>query len=881
MSLRLSVAIIVTLAFFELGYSSLLVERALNEDVKEWPKIFGEVFESVASENAKKINGILLQHMKYIRESVRPKCPTKIHEVRDLSNPNCLIDETFMRLLFLSSRLGCTGIDCSNGADWQSADVQLLKRTILMWLEFVPVEHGKTFPAKDRNAIINYIVDNVYVHVKENDFLALYNLQKKMWLPSAPQMYQITGTCTAEDSKWENDLACAWRNLADDLVILTNAFEAKDNKVTGLSTSIDYQKKLEVQHMGNVVETATSKTRENLEQFSDEIMSVINNNFEGLANYFGTLADYDSDIAAADIVYISDSLDKFKEQTDNLAREIRRVSAILEQATEIASIFDTIVAWQKAAATAAVGIVGVIGGDPGGLVDAWDKMDEALAATINAVRVGTLAGLMTDVNVDMKTIFTAFDKNRELLEDAKKIVAYESNPNGRTDLDDTRMRFLEAYNAYNPQVNTADIARLDQGWTNVLDVIRDSLDDMTQYSSVAVKGTIYAENYLEEMALLIPQITALLESRYEYQFDLMDSLAVNLRAKLAKGSVQDLTDMIKEVRNDQSSKFARKQAALKSLMVSKMHTLQALSLHCNALEYRNAGEMPSVCTNAVESMTDSAIADVISFLPQSCVAGTADGKYVNIPVAKTTGKGAINIHDLYNGKKTTFQVPDAQWLVDNGWLHKYEVENKVFYVKGFELFLMSLDKSEKGRTVLSSISAKSAAPLIKDNTDQRRKYAIKPTQRYEFSYRENIPPCDKTEANPYELCKPLSDICVVRDGFLENKYDIYPSIFSEWEIEVPGLNRNAEAPKFFERDGGLFLQAKILLCSKTPSKKPNITIKDKVSLVKRSRCEEGYYLDRITHSWRQCPSGSSVALGGYFCQPGNSLDISANQGILS
>ena len=877
MSLRLSVTIIVTLAFLKLGYSSLLVERSFNEDVKEWPTIFGEVFESVASENAEEINDILIKHMRYIRESVRPKCPTKFYQsqkVRDLSNPNCLIDETFMRLLFLSSRLGCSSMDCSDAPNWKSDDILLQKRVMLMWLDMIPVEHGKTFPTEERNAMIDYLVDILYVHIKANDLLALDRFLQKARLPSAPQMHQITGTCTAEDFKWENDLACPWRNLADDLMILTNAFKAKKDKVTRLSTSIDYQKKLELQHMANVIETSAATTRENLEEFSDEMMSVINNNFEGLANYFGTLADYDNDISAADIGYISDSLDKFERQTTQLIKDLNTVAEKLADKTLIAAGVDAAFAWLKAATATTIGVLALInpaGSDPSGMLNAWDKMDEAAAATANAIRAGTLEKLMKETNAYMEKVLRGFEENMASLHDARKIIEYESNPNGQTNIDDTRRRFLKAYQDYTPQVNTADIAKLDQGWIEILDTIKSSLDDMSQAVASALKGEIYAKNYLEEMAILIPQITALLESQFEYQFDLMDSLAVNLRAQLAKDSVQDLTDMIEEVKNDQSSKFARKQASLKSLMVSKMHTLQALQLHCNALEYRNAGEMPTVCKTGMEKMSDSAIADVISFLPQSCIAGTTDGKYVNIPVSRNNRKGAVNIQDLFSGKKTTFQVPDAQWLVDNGWLHKFEAEREVFYVKGFELFVLSLEKSAKGRTVLSSISANSAAPLIKDNTE-RRKYGIQPTQRYEFSYRENIPPCDKNEANPYELCKPLSNICVVRDGLLKNKYDIYPSIFSEWEIEVPGLDRNTELPQFFEEDHGLFLQAKIILCSKTPVQRPNITLSGKITLLQQSMCMEGKYFNRITQSWKQCPAGSSLALGGYYCEPGNHFD---------
>jgi hypothetical protein len=506
-------------------------------------------------------------------------------------------------------------------------------------------------------------------------------------------------------------------------------------------------------------------------------------------------------------------------------------------------------------------------------------MDEATASTVNTIRVGTLDKIIEAVNDDIKMVYSAFNRNKDHLDRATKIVQYElkNEDAGEINIKEVREEFLASYNDYDPQVNTADIARLDQGWNNFFDVLTNSLDDMTQAAASAIKGVLYESNIIEHMALLMPQITALLESRFEYQFELMDTLAVYLRAKLAKDSVEKLTDSIEEMRDEENSqalKFERRQIALSTLIVSRMHTLQAVQSLCNTLEYKNAGEMPKACKDAMKTLSDSAVSDVIAYLPESCVVNKPDGTYVTIPTTSKVRRDAINLQELYGGNRTTFRIPDAQWLVDHGWMLKSEAEESVFYVKGFEIFLMSQEETARGRHVGVDLWARGAAPLIKDgDTHNQRKYEIKPTQRYRFEYKENIPPCDKSEINPYELCKPLSDMCTVRDGLIDNELDIYPSIFSEWEIQVPDLNKNTKMPEFIEGEHAPLLLAKITLCSKRPDERPQIDLQDKDEHLSENhqRCAEGTYYDRRTYHnhWKECPSGSQSALGGYYCAPGN------------
>ena len=848
-----------------------------RKPVRDWPTVFGEIFDSLSEENIDRINLVLLQNMKYIQKYVSPECSAEYYDLqgfRDLSNSNCLIEEIFDRLTSLSSELNCSPPDCSS-SDWEAPDTLLQKRMLLMWLEIVPVEHEKVIPTEERNDIIDYILGNLYTRVRANDLVALQEFLTTLRLPSLQQMYKITETCNSSNSRWENDLACPWRNILEELFALTNTYQGRSDQVKEFSTSIDYKEKLKLQNLQNVVEDAAmdsvSQTRENLEKFSEAIISVMNNNFEGLADYFGTLADYDNDIAGVEIAGITVALDELKEKQLQLTNELQKVSQQLASITRVASVLDAVSAWVKTFVSTGLGILGIFFKDVSGIVDSWDRLDEAAASTANAVRVGTLGNLLRAVNKDLLKVYSGFDRNRVLLEDTKKIVKCEESSVNPVDIDEIRRRFLAAYNQYDPQVSPADIARLNQGWTNAIDVIRDSLADMTQSAASIPKGIIYASNNLEEMALLIPQVTALLQSRLEYQTELMDTLAVSVRAKLAKNSIQKLKDSLEGVRDDPRAVFSQKQAALISLIVSRTHTLQAVQLLCNTLEYRNAGEMPEVCTTALQSLTNSAVSDVITYFPETCVGNTPDGTYKSIPVSNTGQMGTINLRDLYSGKKTIFRIPNAQWLVDNGWVHKSDAEEKVFYVKGFEIFAVSLDGASKARRLRSEITARGPAPLIKDG-NEHTKYKILPSQPYVFTYEENILPCVNIETNPYQMCAnhPLGDVCITRNGYIENEYDMYPSIFSEWEIEVSGLHESTDVPYYFEDQHRLFLQAKIVMCSKSHNKQ--ISLQESklpdVQYEAKQSCAAGAHFNRQAHMWTSCPSGSHVALGGYYCQLG-------------
>ena len=303
--------------------------------------------------------------------------------------------------------------------------------------------------------------------------------------------------------------------------------------------------------------------------------------------------------------------------------------------------------------------------------------------------------------------------------------------------------------------------------------------------------------------------------------------------------------------------------------MSRLHLLTALNLHCNILEYTNAGEELAACKDAMKTLSDEDITKVITYIPETCVPYTNDGKYVSIPVTKTARQDAVNLQELYGGNSTTFRIPDAQWLMDYGWLPPNDVREKVFYVKGFELFLVSDKDTHRSVQIGVDITPSSNAALVKNGA----LYEMTSKQEYEFRYKENELPCDKTESNPHQWCQELGDICVVRDGILDNDQGVYPSIFSEWTLQVhdPDWSRIPDIPKFVEVEETLFLQAKVFLCSKTPAKSLNVKVETPPSPqdtgTEPEQCGANNYYGRKKRTWKPCPFGSRAMLGGYYCEP--------------
>lgn len=237
----------------------------------------------------------------------------------------------------------------------------------------------------------------------------------------------------------------------------------------------------------------------------------------------------DGEIAAIDIDYIQSELTKYNTKLTSLNSALSYDAAMIAELALVSAGLDAALAWVKAMADMAIGIFSAIGGEFRDLSIAFDSMNDATQATINAIRAGTIPDLMQDVAKDSQKIFQGFKNNDDFLDQTAKLLILLID--GIEDIENAGKDFLDRYNEFDPEIGADDIARIGIKWETTVDLIADHLEAVTQAGASGGKAVIYAENYIERMKFYIPQISALLQSRLDFQFDLMDTLAAYVRAK--------------------------------------------------------------------------------------------------------------------------------------------------------------------------------------------------------------------------------------------------------------------------------------------------------------------------------------------------------------
>ena len=84
----------------------------------------------------------------------------------------------------------------------------------------------------------------------------------------------------------------------------------------------------------------------------------------------------------------------------------------------------------------------------------------------------------------------------------------------------------------------------------ILDLLVETLEGMVDTFAYGANKFIYKGNYMEKMKSTVAQLISLMQSRFDYQFDLLDSLAAYVRAQLARSSVEVLRESLEEMRDD-------------------------------------------------------------------------------------------------------------------------------------------------------------------------------------------------------------------------------------------------------------------------------------------------------------------------------------------
>jgi hypothetical protein len=187
-------------------------------------------------------------------------------------------------------------------------------------------------------------------------------------------------------------------------------------------------------------------------------------------------------------------------------------------------------------------------------------------------------------------------------------------------------------------------------------------------------------------------IIALYEEMHSIQFDIIRSMSDLARSKLAAGAAEKLSQTLKGSLSDEIDLVIAK---WNSLLLLRLHKLTLIDDACGTIQYLNHGKAELFCED-LKQRPDRDLIKVISynFEKDMCQGGVTEAKTVSIPGMVRRGNesipdGVIDLSSFYGGLgkeemtegSILFQIPDSQWLVQNGWILGIDVHDGPFFVK--------------------------------------------------------------------------------------------------------------------------------------------------------------------------------------------------------
>ena len=607
----------------------------------------------------------------------------------------------------------------------------------------------------------------------------------------------------------------------------------------------------------------------------NELLSAVNQlnkNLEtqvrGIASYFKGVASFDQDIADADVIFIRDKLEDFdgeykrlKRKVNSDMRDIKNLTLVLA----IAELVENTVALVAKMAEESNPIAAIFTGvDSKGIRDAAKDVANAAA---NVRTAEALASAMEGLANDTEEIGTCLHNNQNQIKSMKSLVD-KIKKSEADDIGEDAETFITEYSNYTPKVAGHRMAQNIAKWGafkgSFCDLINGAEGVVASGAKAAIaNGILYCEN----LEASIAEFGALRENIFDFQFEMVDSLARVMRGNVAK----KLADSIQGQEDD----IFKADQLLGGFLMSQQFMQSHAWLYCDKLEYKNEGQRVQACSPRTGLFTNHDLDNLVAFKTeyqtQMSVVRT-----VHIPTKPQYegDLGFINIQRFAREKKASFRLPrNITWLYKFDW--SLIGESQAPYVENFQLFLPSREyntgSGKKKRSTRIVVTADTqAGSYFSTNVNSSVLYKLPEMQTsyvtvYQEGYRSST--CPQEIPNPYSLCNNLPNICLTSTN--EAGDSLLPTTLSTWKVTY-SVQSGEEVVKWLAPTNvttNLNLIAKIKLRMPKVSANPLTEIANDQSDLTDLCCDDNTYRASLVDSvCTDCPTGSKSKLGGYYCE---------------
>ena len=771
-----------------------------------------------------------------------------------LSDPFCHIKPA-LGIIDLAARLP------SNKAQW-TPDQQTYGKVIHVSIAILKRLHPTLYSGVTLNEdeVLVDSTNTILRHIQNKDIQKL-----KAFAEYLPANDAYMGSAT----RCNNNNLCIFmrvvrqtRAYLSEVELETNPVVLNGKKRSILNTATDYREFLRQKQLNRIL-TVLAEQQVTSVQIAQDLKQHTASRFSELRSYFEGVETFNKQIANADIGFINGRLNDYKTSSMQIAKEVQTDVTFLLIQTFIAAGYDVaertiVLAMQVAEALNPLKFI-FGGGSAQDVVAATAALANAISNIVKLASVQRTFNRLKDQSISLAI---RLEKNDDFLLNVRNLI--EQDTVTREQFQRSRDTFIQQYNAYNPQVTRPEIAEIASLWIGVIESACGVLDSIDSASGSAVKSVIYNGGYCSRPQTLAEKMIATYEEIYDFQFDLIDAMASYVRSSVAldaaSGINTDFTDVSRLNVNSAATLNTLAIMGGLSYITYRSHLCHAIRLYCDVLEYMEGGNMPGECEGL-----ETDLASLLAKTLPVCISETTQFYKVPTKPSSQGDKAYVNLTELFAGNNVSFQVPSTQWMIDNQWIHERE-RNQAFYVKKFEVFLPSKPSvPQKFYTV--------ADPVLHNTlkAESDREYIIVPHVPLVYEYTigpSNRLPCHSPKIrNPYTLCETndISEICMLSH---ELNFRLFPSIYSKWTISAEC--DNTATPPNPATDLPLIVGIQVCKISSRSAAAVTTAVEEEelISALQNSNqcCSGRNYRPNSASNCARCPSGSTSALAGYYCE---------------
>ena len=605
-----------------------------------------------------------------------------------------------------------------------------------------------------------------------------------------------------------------------------------------------------------------------------EIRSVDENlkaSVKGISKYFYGLAKFDEDIAKADVTFISDKLSEFRKKSDEISKKVEKdiQNAMAAMVTVLAGQLveeSVILSLKIAEHTNPLKVI--FGGVEVG--DIYEQLAEVARAAQELTHGVALRTSLVNVIKDSADLAKDFKDNANQISSMQTLVkAIEANKVDEIGYDADK--FIKAYSDYTPKVNRARLAKNDALWATFKSETCDLLFGAQGAGAALGQGVVGGMLLCERLEGTLAEFSALRENVFDFQFDLVDSLAAVIRGNVGKKlstSIDVLNDVL------ESSKL------MLGFFITQHRLQHEAAVYCDKIEYRLQGKRLDDCSPSSGFFSKENLDNIISFDLKK-ISYFEENKFVYLPTKPQFkgDTGFINIPSLAQGNSVTFRIPaNRTWLRQYNWLGLQE--NSAPFVESFKMYLPLKRYGRKKKTSVTtrtSIELTSiAGSMTSDTSDVVYSIPLEHSKFltvYYLGYRSSQCSDGNEIPNPYSLCKNLPNIC---DTFTKKPQEsLMPTILSTWKLSYTVESGNRKVKwKAPNPATNLLIKARVKLRHYSTKKSDFKLFED--NLASEEVCCKGntYQPEWYDSTCVPCPqkpdipTNSKSKLGGYYCEKG-------------